>query len=112
VNTLNVENLVHVSGGLIGGGSTPSGIPLYDASATREPGQNSYGETVPGGFEHYYEVLSMANAHSAAQEALTRQMNSCLHGNLLTCALDTMRALNAIEATVVPTPYTRGSQGK
>jgi hypothetical protein len=45
---LTMQECDAVGGGMVGGGYGPNGIPLLDASATRPPGTNSWGEPTGG----------------------------------------------------------------
>lgn len=79
-----------VSGGMFGGTGRYS--PL-DASATHEPGQNSYGETIPGGAAAYSAALAMGQMQIGADQHLADQIESCTTGNLLVCAGQTFQVL-------------------
>ncbi len=98
-----------VSGGIVSPNGSPSGN-LLDASDTHLPGQNSYGEDVPGGARHYDYVLASGERAIRAQEQLVQQIDNCTTGNLAQCALDTFGSLgSALEQGAADRAYSGGN---
>lgn len=90
MRTLTWNELECTGGGMIGS-SQPG---LLDASGTYTPGQNSWGESTPGGAAFYYSVLDQGEKDIAFDAALMQQISACTTGNLAICVLNTFQVLH------------------